>query len=691
MKFRYFLNGTEINEPIGMDGLSISIERTDHHGITPSVSVQKLGFYGNAIEIIQSAFDFDIDYELKFLAQMTTNDINWIDIYSGKLDLGTYELETGEKGCRINCNVGEIGVKTIFNNRYDTAVQMNAITPIDGGENLEPLYMESVVFPPKNIIERIKTSIEIQIDGFLFGPSETIIPFGSAIINELEGFLDVVTIGQDNAPIMEFQNYYDNIKISYNLLFDFISSFENLTGEIYIQRVTGEKEYLSNNFTIISSNNGFDTAKFQGDFTDMIFHLNDKIYATFYNKGFSDSKIIIDPTKNDNFFLIEGFKKTAETTHNVIIVKNAFSRISELISGLPIESDWLSQSTFLHPKWGDGSTKAILNGYELRKGNLTDGTRPPIQLSFKSLFESIDAIDNIGWGFSNENGKLVVRVERWFWFYNNIIILTIDNPNDKKRDIKTDKALTSLSIGYEKYMESDTINSIDTFHTKREYIRGIKAFDKKIEKISRFIADPYAIEMTRRRTLDPSVATQSWQYDDDVFIVCLSYKIDSIGLFLPEIEIGIKDIEDSTGKATLISPETVYNVRISPYRNALRHAEKLFSLNSQKNTLEFSSGIGNVVAKGRPYFQTSGSQVFLEDSASNVAVTENQPIQKIMPMLKPEIISFEFPFTFADYAAVLANPYGKVVVDGEECYISKIEASLLKGTAKFELIPVAND
>jgi hypothetical protein len=50
-----------------------------------------------------------------------------------------------------------------------------------------------------------------------------------------------------------------------------------------------------------------------------------------------------------------------------------------------------------------------------------------INLSFKDIIKNIGAIDNIGWGFSTENDIQCVRVEKWDWFYNSNVILSINN------------------------------------------------------------------------------------------------------------------------------------------------------------------------------------------------------------------------------------------------------------------------
>jgi hypothetical protein len=414
------------------------------------------------------------------------------------------------------------------------------------------------------------------------------------------------------------------------------------------------------------------------------------LYADGQGTGVNDPNLhcdILFDIQKDTFFSVKSLSTSNPSQAKVSLAHESFSRLSEIISGLTVKSDWYgrkdSNVNRISDGFGGGSLKAILNGYELRKAVFPEQEEPKkIELSFKDLYEAMTAIDNVGWGFSEESGQLYLRVERWQWFYKNDVIMTVNNPNNVKRTLKSDKLYTRLKTGYSKYLDEKEINAIDTFHTEREYSTGIKATDKLLEKVCKFIADPYAIEITRRQQFKKD--TSNWKYDEDIFVVVLELYRDE---FWQQTTMGIETgINQSTG---IISPETMYNARISPERNALRWAEHFFGANSAKNNLDFMSGTGNVSAKG----SVSGSGenwYYLEDSANGTAVSENQSIPKKTPLLKPEILSFEYPLTFADYAAILANPYGKIVVDGEECFIQKITPSLMKGTASFELIPAAN-
>jgi len=743
MKFRFLLNNVEIDEPIGFDGFKPVIERTDHHGMSVSVSLSKIGFYGKALKIIEDAYNTDIDTELPFIVQVLLD--KWKNIYSGVVDLSSYERLTENGACRINCNVGEIGIKTIFNNRYDTKVELSRLTSLDD-DNLPEYGMlkRNISFPSKEIIltsganfdEDTKSDLMSIYTGSGNYDKDFIIPFGDPYSNEINMFnsrqtlseMTTVTPASDdfcfifdkdtNPDLKSPCNFNLDIRVKFTITGTFpaqtnqarlfiLHSYANtgygkealLAKELVVEN-TGPDGY----FKTINADVSFTTDKdnpisMEYDEGIVVRLLLNNISST----GLSYLTMVYT-AKKESKISITALSRSKESYHNISLVHESLSRLSEIISGklpdaygLTVKSDWyarVNSDVNQRNGFGGGSLKALLNGYELRNQDLTSGERPPIKLSFKDLFESLNAIDNIGWGFwEDENGMLYLRVERWQWFYKDSFIMEIKNPNNVKRSIRADKVYTGLKIGYSKYLDEQEINAIDTFHTDREYYTGLKAVDNKLEKMCKFIADPYAIEVTRRKQFHKD--TSNWKYDEDVFVVALRYTsaLDFVNDFF--IDEGMKNTKDFEGNDTVISPNTMFNVRISPKRNAIRWSERYFEAISNKNSLNYTAGTGNVAAEGNPKLLSDssdglpvfGSHSYLEDSASGQIISERDNIGWKAPVLKPEILSFDYPITFDQYAAIMANPYGKIIVDGEECYIQKVTPSLIERKASFELIP----
>ncbi|MDR1762762.1 MAG: hypothetical protein LBR64_02225 [Dysgonamonadaceae bacterium] len=757
MKFRYFLEQgemqIEIREPIGFDDFKLQIERTDHHGISAAVSVSKIGFTDTAADIVQTAYDTDIDTEIIFRVQMQESDGGeWANIYVGKLDLGTYEsLISGDDGCRVSCSVGEAGAKTIFNNRYETSVALDRMTSLDGDtlpeyENLK----KDIVFPAKPLLFKDYSILtdDIAQDSMpqegMEGQNDMAqelmytVPIGSnSIIDEFGLFKADATpsyivghrdnTGDDNSLRMQlpgdievFQNTGENkyndtenavakeitVNVDIKVTADWHHSLfpsGSLTSANPILEMGLEFSKIGvreDSSTYVSATiawdylaspteqypNGVDPSdkEFEIEFHGPVtLSANEKLGLFFYISIDVNNSIIYMQNltvKMGSYINITLLDVIEPSTHKMAFVHETMSRLAEIISGLTVKSDWYGKwDSEVNPYsvYGGGSMKALINGWALRNGKLESGYQPPITLTFKDAFNALNAIDNIGWGFSEENGILFVRLERWQWFYKDDVILTINGANDKKRVIDQDKVLTRLKIGYDKFVDSEMLNSVDTFFTEMEFTEGLQTIDKLNEKISKFVADDYAIELTRRKSFSPD--TSNWDYDDDVFVVVLYYDITSSSYL---IETETKD------RANLIS-SLVLNGKISPRRNAIRQAEEMFEVNSVKYNLQFSSGKGNTDAIFG-FDAAAANERKHEDSANYETHKESDAVAKINPLLKPETLSFEYPITLDDYNAIMTNPYGKIVVDGEECYIKKVTANFIQGTADFELIPVAS-
>ena len=140
-----------IDEPIGFDGLKVKISRGNYHGVSAEVSVSKLEFYDNAgrnaASIIRDAYNTDVDTEIMY----TVTDESGEVLYSGAVDLSTYS-ETNANATKVSVNVGEVGIKTTFNNRTDTEVDLNRTTTIDGASLAHnPTWLNKLV-PARSIV-----------------------------------------------------------------------------------------------------------------------------------------------------------------------------------------------------------------------------------------------------------------------------------------------------------------------------------------------------------------------------------------------------------------------------------------------------------------------------------------------------------------------------------------------------------
>ncbi|MCL2289164.1 MAG: hypothetical protein FWC34_00435, partial [Bacteroidetes bacterium] len=315
--------------------------------------------------------------------------------------------------------------------------------------------------------------------------------------------------------------------------------------------------------------------------------------------------------------------------------------------------------------------KGVLNGFELRQGylpsDLGEPIRPGVQTSFKDLVDNFNAIDNIGYGSEKGNdGRNYVRVERWQWFYNDEVLVEINAPAVDDHVLKGN-FWSRLKTGYSRYIDESEFNAVDAFHTEREYTTGVPLESEK-DVVCDLIACPYLIELTRRQQFDENQNneqhTRNWRFDNSTFVLALQ-RATTTGAII-EVEQGVEDTD-----GTIISPETMTNVRISPGRNAIRWAERFFEINSRRDRLEFASGAGNTYAKGR--MNNSPGFVFLEDSANGGEVVENGYVPRKPPLLMDEIMAFDYPIKRDEYKAIRRNPHGIIRVNGVDYYLKEFE------------------
>lgn len=145
MVIKHYLNGTEIDEPIGFDSLKMTMKRGEYHGMSAEVSEQTLEFYNTAADLIRAAYQTDLDTELTYRVTADGE-----EVYSGVLDLSTYEEQYSDY-CSVSCKVGEVGVKTTFNNRTGVEIDLNGTKTIDG-KNLAHSYpWEKRIIPYRTI------------------------------------------------------------------------------------------------------------------------------------------------------------------------------------------------------------------------------------------------------------------------------------------------------------------------------------------------------------------------------------------------------------------------------------------------------------------------------------------------------------------------------------------------------------
>lgn len=359
-----------------------------------------------------------------------------------------------------------------------------------------------------------------------------------------------------------------------------------------------------------------------------------------------DMKIEFDYTESKLELLSDTIY--SETTCKAIAVHEAWSRLSEVITDQPtaFRSEFFGRtnSNVVYPANGCGGLVALTSGKNIRQ---LEGS-PPILMSLKKMYESLDAIYGIGLGIERVGGFDVVRVEELSYFYSNTEILKLDFvPNIQMKHLE-DKVYNEISIGFKRW-ETLTSNGLDEPLTKIEYVvPPIKNNKQKFEKLSDFVAGMYAIELTRRSNKEQ---TKDTPYDEEAFILAL--KSDLVNCEKDEIMSSI------TG---LISPETAYNLRF------------LLSSTFDRLKNQFTSGltklgITTMPAEGEGNQNVTYAYIPTGCAGDHQGATRTNgadgkypdaTARRNEPLFLPEQYVFSWPLSFSDYLNLVNNPYGLI-------------------------------
>ena len=767
-------NAVIIEEPIGFDKMKTTISRGDYHGMSAQVSVDSLEFYGKAMEIIDSAYQSNIDTEIVY--KVTTSDGSLI--FQGTLDLSTCAYHSGDY-CSISCKVGEVGQKTTFNNRTATEIDLNDTKNVDG-QNLAHSYAwKKIRIPARDIVYRneylitddvvwdqdtaqggerdpyrlaehkefqwINIPLAIEAKPNEFGncePNAYIPELGTASRN---GDTILNNNGEYCGPLFAKGTGFDNkfgASSTYTIQAHLKIKLEALDNMFNNKAVGGSRKYmvalmLLNGETTMENacyhsgginwtnwetfSDGADGYTYKHSHT---FELNinksglthQALYLGIIMTGYNiyddgvtwhshynnpaRMKVTVDASSYIKMTL-DSKQKASPYLTEMLPIHEALSKTAEMISGLTVKSDYYGRmdssvnrtqtpaaysgttAEQFMASFGPGSLKALTNGYKIRD-LYTDGDEARnMVVSFKKLIDSLAAQDCIGWGFSEENGQLYIRVEPWDWFYKDELLMTITNPAKKDRTVDTKAIISELNIGYKKYTTEEDLNSTDSIHSERTFTGGIKAVSGAKKHLCEFVADNYAIELTRRKGLDGT--NDEYKHDETIFILELTARRSKSGTTASySVESNWK-----SGGSNIAKPSQMLNAILSPRRMAERWRKFIFQTNSPA-PMRLTSGTVNYKATyAVKQTEDTGSIVIfrLEDPVQGVSRSENYQLINTRCKLKAETLKLEYPVNLTEYPRILNNPMGIIRVDGEDCWIKKFTYDFHEGTAEFELTP----
>ena len=263
-----------------------------------------------------------------------------------------------------------------------------------------------------------------------------------------------------------------------------------------------------------------------------------------------------------------------------------------------------------------------------------------LSITWKRIFQDLSSIYGLGIGIEGNT----VRIEPLAYFYQDVMICDFGEVSNFEYAPSIDLMGNQINVGYAD-QDYDTLNGKDETNVLHEYKAPLDKVKQLIEIIADSRTDRYGIE-TLRINLSSKDSTDN-KADTEIFLLELinfGY-IDNLGrsfysLYQPN---GL-----TPGAITgIVSPDTAYNLTLSPKRNLYRNGPYLqsvfFKRNGQKITFQTSS-------KNREMVADLGSGAISEKADVNLPMAT--------PVFQPNIIRWKgiVPEDWATLKA--ATPYG---------------------------------
>lgn len=336
---------------------------------------------------------------------------------------------------------------------------------------------------------------------------------------------------------------------------------------------------------------------------------------------------------------------------------------------------------------GPGALRLVTSGFAIRGFPFTTSsapaagevdTRKTITTTFNDLYDSLNAIDCLGLGIEQVNGKQQVRIEPRAFFYQDKEVLRLGSVTGLSKAVRTDALHNAAEFGYQ-HWQSGTQNGLDEFNGRRTYTLPLTAVKNTYSAISTLNAAGYLIERTRRDRYSDG-ATKEGQADAENFVICLRRLGGTAESYESERDQAYRSV---TG---ILSPSTTYNLRISPGRMLQKHQPWLHTGLLQQG----SKRVILTKIEGSAGLQSR----FYEESAP---LDESAAIQ--VSDLAPAIVA-EFTYEFTarlrrwQMEALRTNPYGRIsFLDSKgqrhSGYLLAAERQPVGGLTTFTLLPVA--
>lgn len=716
MNWLFYINGTQIVEPVGWDSLKIKLERSQHHGINFIYSANELGFtcaqidgMSGGYQIIKEAFENDpyLTTPIVLRVEYSCNGLIYV-LSEFNLNLTGYRenLSNGQ----IFCTIEQTGGRQQLANNYELPINYFATQDVNGNpytrptEELHTVHLPPLTYWTQNLLglyEDETYNLELDSQGITtpyLPPSGNplawqtkVIPMDNELVDEPDDFAYNLNSWYSVGP-NPTGKFITNTKGTYNLEVAAFSGsslgYDTYIYEIQMRCVIGS--VWTDTTTVWSGAqvlaNG-QTFTFDYDFSKEIASMpaNEYIYLMIRVNAKYTTTALGPP---QDFLAIVVFFWTDFDTYLEVIEQNqidtpdgvdlpatlineAFSIPVELVSGqtMTMQSRILGRTdSYPHTQAENGawSIAAILSGLMLRRfpAKSENVGYDPYTYSIKQLFEAIRAVFPVGWGFLGEQ----MIIEAIPYFYQDDIAITIEageRAGGLIIELDKEKTYNRARIGVEDW-QIDGYNALEELNTITSYSTDWQSVNNQFDATGKIYTQQSRIIQERQKDFRSNPGDAEDSTDFYALWIDRTTINDPIKEVLQGLVSGskIKDIN------------SVINFSFNPAESMRRY--KVLYLN---NAIYYSGGEGNTEAQGATINVGQVQAVSYPESTIFYTSTYSEPYSPVnmnqswfggyRRYMKLRVKGY---IPASDFTELLSNPYRRIQINASESYVGWIES-----------------
>lgn len=531
-KFRYRIEGTSsllkknIDAPDGWKDDESTFDRSpDYTGIFRKFSANELTFRKSGADLVRKIFS-ENQYESFakfFVYEKDFNTYSEFLRFEGYLDFMTYvDKSMNEDGNSIDISVIDSNFWNIIKKRDSLNPQLRKLTSLNGAQIIgftNEVHYLTLPYVPDEL------SSFLRVD-YNFSPTIShSVPYKVEDSND-QNAKDVENSGNYTQPVGSFYQVINSVNyLEFSI--DFYCNFKLLSGPttFYLKLLRYDQTEVLQEERILATASGQNI----GENVVLYYSPLTKDRMDIVNDG---DYIILKVESTKTFELnseFGGYEASVQTFADVneipeqqiegMLIHEALTRNLQLLTGKskPLYSELLGRVNSeprSYDQNGELSNLFLTDGKLIRGWKISEA---PLSLSWKDGFNMLNAITPIGIGIELIDGEQTIRLEKKRYFYDDRIVLTIDNASNTEKKVYDNFIYNKISSGYEK-AEYEERNGLNEFNQKSEFSTPIEVSSNELKALSPINADSNGIQNARKKPKS-EFPTEDTRYDANRYVI----------------------------------------------------------------------------------------------------------------------------------------------------------------------------